>query len=56
MDKLFEIRAMHYESGDIFTLRYYIPVGSDGRINISHVTAELSTDYQILTIKPVKEV
>ena len=55
MDKLYEIRAMHYESGDIITTRYYIPVGTDGRLNLSRVTAELSTNYQILTMKPIKE-
>lgn len=55
MDRLIEVRVMHYESGDMFTLQYYIPIGSDGRMNMSRVTAELSTDYQILSIRLVRE-
>jgi hypothetical protein len=55
MDKLFEIRAINYRSGEIITNSYYIRVGRDGKMDMSRVTAELSTQYQILSIKPIKE-
>jgi hypothetical protein len=54
MDKLFEIRIRHYESGDVCIIKYYIPIDVDGRMNMSQLTVELGTDYQIMSIKPLR--